>query len=388
MLVALLSVFALVIVIGSVTEIHTQSSGYRHSSTTGFGALASKVARASTATGSRLSALMAGAPQLQNAALAHTAPPVLVSARDQLQLGLDQAVSDTASQSSEAATASATFPTGAIGTDFATVMNERAEAAGQLRTAVDQLLGMAPLVAAGSPGASATPTSGSTSPLISVDQATRLFAAAGDLIVQADAEYRALAASARRGGSTPLQLPRSVWAPPPVTSAALGANALAATASALSGAPALVPSHQLVLTAIGLTPPATTSGGVGVVGDSCADPVTTTPGTAPTLLPPTSTVAVSATLTNCGTVVESGVAVTATLALADPPGTVAPPAWDSGGRTQATADLRAGSSVSLDLPALNVAGGHTYVLTVAIAIPPGQLNPAGSTQQFVLLVTG
>ena len=56
-----------------------------------------------------------------------------------------------------------------------------------------------------------------------------------------------------------------------------------------------------------------TSGGPGIVGDSCSDPVSAVPGPTPAVLPPTKTVQVSMTVTNCGTVLESGVVVSQTL---------------------------------------------------------------------------
>jgi hypothetical protein len=97
---------------------------------------------------------------------------------------------------------------------------------------------------------------------------------------------------------------------------------------------------------------------------------------------------VAATVTNCGTVVESGVGVSETLAPADPPG-AAPPASARGGTAKATVTLRAGSSVALPPAGFAVAGGHLYTLTLAIAIDPSnQLDPTGSTQQFLLQISG
>ena len=40
--------------------------------------------------------------------------------------------------------------------------------------------------------------------------------------------------------------------------------------------------------------------------------------------------------------------------------------------------------MALDLRPLTVAGGHRYTLTVAVAVPPNQLDRAGTTQQFLL----
>jgi len=379
-LVGLAATFTLVVVVGSLIEIHVQSSGYRTATDTGYGALASRVVEASNQTGAELAALVDKAPQLSNQLLAGTAVPR--TARAEIQQGLDQAVQSTAQQAYQAAHSVPPIPTGGVSPRFTQVMADRAAAVSGLRETVDQLLGMAPLPIAGAPSTSVSPSS---APLIPIGQAASALAAQGHLLQQADDSYRALLADIHLH-RIPVHLPRSVWVPAPVDAAALGATRLGASASALSTSPALVPFHRLVITAVGLTPAAVASGAVGIVGDSCSDPRSLAPGPTPTVLPPTTSVAATVTVTNCGTVTESGVSVTATLVPADPSGTAPPPAGFGGGRSRATVSVRSGGSLALSMAPLAVAGGHLYTLTVAVATPPGQGNTTGSTQEFLLQI--
>ena len=96
------------------------------------------------------------------------------------------------------------------------------------------------------------------------------------------------------------------------------------------------------------------------------------------------------TVTNCGTVVESGVVVTQVITLADPAGTAPPPRTTRGGRAQTQVTLLSGSSAALSFPSVSVASGHLYDLDLSIALPPSQAahNPAGSSQQFLLQISG
>ena len=267
---------------------------------------------------------------------------------------------------------------------FTQVMDERAQATADLRASIDQLLGMSP---APIPGAPTSVTPSAPPPGSTVAVAAAAMGNAGQRFEGADDAYRSLVAYAHRQ-HLPVALPSSVWVPAPVESAPLGSARLAATASAMASSPALVPVHQLVITALGLTPPAVASGGPGLVGDGCGDPRSVVPGPAPTMLPPTGTVSVGLTVTNCGTVTEAGVVVSQTLSIADPAGTAPPPVGARGAKDQQRVTLVSGSSVALTLPSLTVAAGHLYLLDVSVAIPTGQVNPAGATQQFLLQITG
>jgi hypothetical protein len=375
----LLGFFGLVtvVVVGSLAEIHAQSGGYRKSTDSGYGQLAWVVAEASNQTGSQLAGLMSTAAGLPN-------QPVPETARTEIQQGLDDAVNSTAQQAARADGLVPPYPTANVSDRFSQVMADRAEATADLRTTIDQGLGMAPLPVAGAPSAS-TP---SPAPLVPISQATAAMGAVGVLFERADRLYGDLLAYVHTQHLA-IHLPQSVWVPPPVADAPLGPTQLAATASALSSSVPLVPFHQLVITAVGLEPPAVTTGGPGMVSNSCSAPTSTVRTSTPTVLPPTSSVGVAMTVTNCGTVVESGVVVTQVITLADPAGTAPPPPGARGGRAQTQVTLLSGSSAAVSLPTVSVASGHLYDLGLSIALPPSQAahNPAGSSEQFLLQIS-
>ncbi len=383
LLLVLLIVVTAALVIGSVAEIHAQSGGFRASIDTGYGALASRVVDASNQTGGELASLMESAAQLPNATVPHTA-------RTEIQQGLDEAVDSTTEQASEAAGLVPPYPTGTVSNRFTEVMEERSRATVHLRTSIDRLLGMGTLPVAGAPS---DPSPRQSAPLTSIPDASAAMAGAGLLFQQADDGYRQLVAYAHRE-HIPVHLPASVWVPSPAVDAPLSPVRLGATAAALKASVALIPFHELVITAAGLVPSAVppaapavaASGGPGIVGDSCSDPSSAVAGPTPIVLPPTRTVQASMTVTNCGTVVESGVTVSQTVTPVVPAGTAPPAVGERGGTTQTRITLRPGSSVALTLSPLPVAGGHLYELSLAVAIPP-QANPAGSSQKFLIQIS-
>ncbi len=381
-----LVVFGAVVVIGSLAEVNAQSGAYRASTNRGYAALATRVVDASNATGAQLGALMDEAPNLTNDPWPDAGGK---TARAEIQQGLDQAVSAADQQASQAAGLVPPDPTGNVSGGITAVMATRASAVAGLRTAIDQLLGMSPLPVAGAPP---SPTSTAAVPLQSPEATARAMGAVGRALEGADAAYRVVAATARRQPG-PIRLPRSVWVTSPAAEAPLGATRLAAFAPVLAESQALVPFHQLVITAVGLSPPAVASGSPGTIGVGCAKYAqSTAPDSQPSVLPPTATVGVDLTVTNCGTVDESGVPVTETLALADPAGTALPPAGARGASARVEVSVPAGSSVAPSLPPMTVAGGHRYTLTVSLAAPVSQMsNPfgsAGTSQAFLLQITG
>ena len=366
----------LVLAVGSVAEIHAQSSGYRSATDSGYGALASRVVDDSNRTGTQLAALMDSAPGLTNQALPRTARAVL-------QQGLDAAVSATAREADQATELVPPYPSEHVSNQLTQVMEARATGASDLRASIDRLLGMMPLPIAGAPtSVKAT----SSAPLTSPAQAAASMGNAGLAFQQADVDYRDLVTQIRHQ-RLPIRLPSSVWVAAPVTKASLGSPRLAAAAGVLESSTYLAPFHRLAITAVGLSPPAVTTGGPGLLGGSCTGIQSTNPGPTPTVLPPTSTVTAAVTVTNCGTVPESGVAVSQTLTLADPAGTTAPTPRARGSVSRATISLRSGSSQALTLPALVVAPGHTYTLRVAVAVPASQVTRAGSTQTFLIRIS-
>jgi hypothetical protein len=368
-----------VVVIGSISKISSQSSAYRTSTDSGYGALASRVVDDSNETGGQLASLMARAPGLPN-----QQAPYVAAARTEVQQGLDQAVLASEQEADDAADLVPPDPLGNVSGQLVKVMDDRATAVSDLRTAVDQRLGMAPLPVAGAPSGSSAPA---TVPLVSIDQAGRSMTAAGALLQHADAEYASLLASIRHQRLA-IRLPTSVWVPTADSKSPLSPSSLGNAASTLSASAALAPFHQLLISALGLTPPAIATGGTGIIGESCSAPfaVSPAPGSAPTILPPTNQLAVEVTVTNCGTVTETGVAVTETLAPADAPGTASPPAGARGGKQVTKVSVRSGGSAAVTLSPITVASGHTYLLTVSVAIPPGQANPTGSSQALLVQI--
>jgi hypothetical protein len=376
---ALAVTFAAVVVIGSISKISSESSAYRTSTDVGYGALAARIVDDSNTTGGQLAGLMAQAPGLPNQQV-----PYVDVARTEVQQGLDQAVLASEQQAVATERLVPPYPVGNVSAQFVQVMRDRATAVSDLRTAIDQRLGMAPLPVAGSPSGKAATAN---VPLVSIDQAAQSMSAAGARLRQADAEYAVLLGTIHRERLA-MHLPRSVWVPTSDVTSPLSPAALGQAASALSTSAALAPFHQLLISALGLTPPAVATGGTGIVGDSCSVPfsVAPAPGSAPTVVPPTPRLAVVPTITNCGTVNETGVALTETLTLADPPGTPPPPVGSSGGKRVTTVTVRSGASVGVALAPIAVANGHRYQLTVTVTIPPGQADPTGSSQQLLVQI--
>ena len=364
-----------VIVIASIAEINAQSGPYRQMVNRSFGALASPLVNASTQTGRDLATTM------KQAAGASTS-------RNGLQQKLDQAVADASSQSSDAASLIPPSEVGSLDQQLVAVFAERASAATSVRSAVDGLLGMTPLPAAGAP----VSTSPTTAPPVTATQATTLLSAAGAQISRADADYASVRRALARA-TGPVRLPHSSWVTGPPSTAPLGPTQLAAVPAALAAAPALAVLHQLLISAAGLSPPAVAAtGGPSTVGDGCSDPSTRPASPPATILPPTTRISAQVTVTNCGNVNESGVIVSTTVQAV--PGApiqgahqkLAPPST-SPTSIRRTISLGSGSSMSLAMGPLRVGAGHEYVVTLAVSVPPGQTDPAGTTQAFLVQVS-
>lgn len=376
-----------VLVIGSFVEIHAQSAPYRKMTDQGYAQLAARVVDASNQSGARLAAVISAAPTIPNQPLPQTA-------RGEVQQGLDAAVASTSEEARQAKALTPPSPSDDVANQFTVIIDERAAAVATVVSTIDQLLGMAPLPIAGAP--TTTTTSAHPAALISESQAAQQLTAAGARIEHADRAYATWRARLRRGqvpDAGSIRMPASVWAP---AGGSLGSAQLGNTAALLDGSVALLPFHQMVITAVGLAPPAVPSatpnnpGGSGTIATSCnpPNPTSTVAGPTPTVLPPTGSVTPLVTVTNCGTVSEDNVAVTETLRLADGPGAPAPPAGAAGSSARTTVSALSGQSQALSFPGLTVAGGHLYLLTIALAPPAGQQNPAGTSQQFLLQIVG
>lgn len=377
-----------VLVIGSIVEIGAQSGPYRRMTDQGYAQLATRVVDASNQSGARLAAVISAAPTIPNQPLPNTA-------RGEVQQGLDAAMAATADEAHQARQLTPPTPTDDVASQFTAIIEARAAAVASVVATIDQLLGMAPLPVAGGPSTTTT-TSAHPSALISETQASQQLAAAGTQIQQADRAYADWRTRLRQGkvpDAGRIRMPVSVWAP---AGGALASAQLGNTAGLLTNAVALLPFHQMVITAVGLAPPAVPSAtpnnpaGSGTIATSCnpPNPTSTVAGPTPTVLPPTGSVTPLVTVTNCGTVSEDNVTVTETLALADGPGASAPPPGAAGSSARTTLSALSGQSRALSFPALQVAGGHNYTLTITLAPPAGQQNLAGTSQQFLLTIVG
>lgn len=353
-LVTALVVVAVVVglAVGSVAAISARSGPYRVLVGRGYVALAAPVVDASNATGKALAVLF-------------SAIPAPTTNRASLEQGLDAATADSANEASSAARIAPPGPAGALPRRLAAVFAERAAAVVGIRATVDGLLGMDPLPVAGAP---VGPVPALPTTILPTGTAAAQLAAEGASLVRADAAYASVARALRAapGGAS---LPASAWIPPGAgATAPLAPSALGATADALVAAPGLGPVHRTIVSALGLSPPAA-GGGSGAMGQGCRGTTPPPPPPTPAVLPPTTDVVVSATVTNCGNVVETGVEVTASLAPA------------AGGTPAVTATARVGlvapgGSVAATLPALTSVHGRTYTLTVAVTTSAAT-TPAG-----------
>ena len=381
-----------VLVIGSFVEIHAQSAPYRRMTDQGYAQLAARVVDASNQSGARLAAVISAAPTIPNQPLPDTA-------RGEVQQGLDAALAATSDEARQAKQLTPPSPSDDVASQFTAIIDERAAAVVSVVSTVDQLLGMAPLPIAGAPTTTTTTSAHSSAQPSGPSfesQASQQLAAAGTRIEHADRAYATWRERLRRSqvpDAGSIRMPASVWAP---AGGALGSAQLGNTAALFDASVALLPFHQMVITAVGLAPPAVPSAtpnnpaGSGTIATSCnpPNPTSTVAGPTPTVLPPTGSVTPLVTVTNCGTVSEDNVAVTESLRLADGPGAPAPPAGAAGSSARTTVSALSGQSQALSFPGLTVAGGHLYLLTITLAPPAGQQNPAGTSQQFLLQIVG
>jgi hypothetical protein len=371
-----------VVVIASLAEINAQSAPFRKMVNRSFGALASPLVNSSTQTGRELATTMKGAAGTQ-------------SSRPALQQMLDQEVTEATDQSNSAAELVPPAAVGSLDQQLVAVFDERAAAATAMRNTVDGLLGMVPLPVAGAPVSSSTPT---PAPPLTTAQAVTALSAVAAQVSKSDADYAAVRrAMARAPG--PVRLPRSSWVTAPLATAPLGPVQLAAAPPALAASSALLAFHQVLISAVGLSPPPV--GSAGTVGDNCPNPTSRPAAAPPTILPPTKQLSAQVTVTNCGSVDENGFVVSMSVQLApgSPPPTTTSPARGSTSTSTSTAashspsstrrtlSLTPGRSTSLTLGPLAVAHGSEYVVTVSVTAPSGQANPAGTTQAFLVQIS-
>lgn len=317
------------LVVGGVTQISRQSGPYDASLNRSFAAQGAVAATESDASATELRQLMSTMRNLP---------------RQVVQAELDSEVQQTASEESLAQAAKASPPLAAQQGAFVAIFEVRAKAVRQFRSAVDDLLGMRPLPVAGGPNGNAVPRADPT--LASSTTSTNGMVAAGTLLMSADQHYRTVR-RALRAASGHADLPRSEW----VTNAeAWQPASLARVVNGLSLSPELATSHRLLLSSVRLNPPA----------------LPTVTGTQTTTLSPTTTVTVTAVLSDRGSVDEPGVSVQYMLT-PELNGTAVTPATKT-----KRVSLEAGGSVVMAPVTFKVKPGHRYQLTVAIVLPATQ----------------
>jgi hypothetical protein len=340
----LLVVAALVIalLVGGLTQVSRQSHLYDANLNRSLAAQGAVVADESSATSLGVSALMA---DMQN------------EDRRTLQAQLDSVAQQTADQSTRADRAAGTPPAGSVSAEFASVFADRARAVGQVRAAIDGLLGMHPLPVAGVPGNGGT--GASTPTLLTSTEATDRIAAAGSLLAQSDQVYNA----ARHRLATSVghaKLPKSEWVTDPqvwqVGAVATAVDQVAASAS-------LAATHELVLRTVRISPQALPTANGTAAGTS--------------VLTPTSAVSVTVVLSNLGSVDEPRASVRCSLAPQVPGSPVT--------QTREVA-VTAGGSVTLPAVSFAVKPGHNYQLTVSVDLPLAQTSVVGTTLTQVLQI--
>lgn len=335
------ALLVVVLLVGGVTQIGPQSSPYNASVNRSFAAQGGIVVRQSNATGATLRRLMRNMQHRDSRTV-------------QAQLDIVTAQADREAAAAENLATPVT-PGGEQGA-FASVLTARDEAAREIRSAYDGLLGLRPLPVTGAPGAEAEVAASPT--LLSSAQATTRLTAAGTILTSADRKYGSLRrALPRLDGHA--RLPGSRW----VTNATLWQSGPIANQVQLVSS-SLPMTHRLVLRVVKVTPPALPS----PTGAA-------TPGLS--VLSPTTSVVVQVVLSNLGSVDEPHASVHYQLT---------PQTTGTTVTITRTSGLAAAGSVSLPPVSFTVKPGTSYQLTVAIAVPPGQTDPVGTATSEVLRI--
>jgi hypothetical protein len=332
------------LLIGGLAKVSRQSQGYDAASNRTLAAQGTVVAEQSNATASSATALM-NTIQSQN--------------RPGLQITLDDLVQQTSDESAGARAAAGATPMASVGSGFAAVFADRAQAMRDLRAAIDGYLGMQPLPVAGTATTVAT-GGGTAAPLITATEATNRVAAAGALLAHSDSLYRSVRHALRSAAGNG-RLPQSMWVRNPQLWAA---GAVASQIDLLSSSPSLAAVHYLALRTVQINPPA----------------LPTPPGGAPdvSVLTPTKQVSVDVVLANDGSVAEPRATVRYTLAV-----------QSSGATSSRTHTVALAPATQQALPTVNfgVRAGITYVVTVSVDVPAGQTQLAGTAVQYTLAIS-
>lgn len=339
----LIAALVLALLIGGALRVGRASGPYWSDINRSYAAQGDPLVVQSNETGARLRTLMGRMPDLGRATL---------------QQLLDSLVAAGAQGSATGAALTPPTPSGGVGPQLATVLADRARALTEVRTAVDGLLGMAPLPVVGAATSATTATTaGRPTTLLSAAAAAADITGAGSLLQSADRSYATLRHQFRSAPGTPA-LPRSVWVTHPTS---WSAGAVQSLVNRLTSSSSLAAEHRVVLLGNGirLTPPA-------------VPPATASAPAGTSTVTPTHHLAVTTVVANQGNVEEPRVTVTVSV---------------QGGSAQSrTVSLAAGQSQAVLLPPLAVVPGRSYTLTVSVAPPAGQTERTGTSTTFTVKV--
>jgi hypothetical protein len=315
----------LAVLIGGVFQVGRASGPYESDINRSYAAQGSVVIGQSNATGAQLRSLMAGMTGLSRSAL-----------RSQL----DSLASDSTAEATSAAGLSPPPPT--VG-GFPEALADRAKGVAELRSAVDGVIGSGP----------------SGRAVLASDQAVAQITAAGALLMRADRTYAAV----RRGflvAPGAAILPRSRWVTDPST---WSAGPVQTLVQELAGSTSLTSVQRVVLE----------PGTVHIV-PAAVPPVK--PG-GPSVVLPTTSLQVSAVVSNEGNVAVPGVTVK---------GAVTPQGPGRSDTTSTRVTLAPGDSVAVTLPPLGVTPGTTYTLAVSVNPPTAQSDRSQTSATYSIRI--
>lgn len=375
-LVMLIAVVGIALVWGGMAEVGTVSSSYRASAERSFVAQGRIVALQSNRSAGEMRSLIGdlGSTQLGRVALEER---------------LDGLVGATASQSRQAALA-LPAAVAVAGHKFVNAMALRARAVVVFRSAIDGLLGMTPSTPVGayiaSGGQHSTSQGGSAiaSVLVPSGAATAMMLSAGSMLMRSDRDY-ALARKLLSSGGATTRLPVSRWV---VNPADWGIGPVSTLVQEVEVSPSLSARHALSLTAVRVdpsaVPPLLTPQTSSSTGSQTPTISSTTPGSSvvtgnggSAVIPPTSTLSVTAVVGNNGNVSEVGVLVTVTLQRTGTSGSSV---------KRQILSLEPNASMAVAFAPFGVSAGSSYTLTVSVSSSDVQQGGSGLTQVFSLQI--
>lgn len=344
---ALVVAVAAGLLVGGLLRVGAQSTGYWRAIDRSYAATVTPVVAASGRLGSQLR---------------REIPSMPGQGRTAAEQALDELVRSSAAQAAQAAAMADPSPAGGVAAGVAGALGQRAQAMADLRTALDRLLQMAPLPAAGATGVAVAAVSDPPSP-ISQTAARRALTRVGALLGEADRAY-AGARRALHAGPGRASIPRSawtghpsLWAPAPVSELV---GALVASSTLASRHDVVLLTKSLALTPAPIPANATTSPGSAVV-------------------PPTTSLRLRVVVADEGNVAERRVPVRV---VATPDSGAA--AGHPPSKSSARVTVAPGSSVSVGLGPLKVRPGTIYTVRVFLSPPPGEVAGAVTAHTFVL----